>query len=135
MLPNVTMSLDVDEIERRGHALFDALDDEMAHAIERAGEIIAEEARQNHAFTNRTGDLEASIRSIPPVGRFLDGTLRGGVVADMPYASYVEGSEIGAEASASARPFLQPALEQKQSELDDEVQAAANRAAERAGFR
>jgi hypothetical protein len=95
MLPAVTMSLDVDEIERRGHALFDALDDEMAHAIERAGEIIAEEARQNHAFTNRTGDLEASIRSIPPVGRFLDGTLRGGVVADMPYASYVEGSDDG----------------------------------------
>ena len=50
---------------------------------------VAERARGDHTFQNRTGFLEASITDGPVSGRFTDGTLAGEVDASADYAEHV----------------------------------------------
>jgi hypothetical protein len=71
-------------------ALTNALDDEIADALERIATRIALAARTEHSFTNRTGKLEASISIGTPVGSWVRGSLRINIFARTPYASYVE---------------------------------------------
>jgi len=58
--------------------------------LARAGEIVAEEARQNHEYKDRTFWLTRSIASDDPVGNFFGGTLECEVGADAPHAAAIE---------------------------------------------
>lgn len=116
----------LDGVERAAHALHDALDEEIAMALERCGRIVAAAAKTEHSFTNRTGDLEASIESLNAVGTFSRDTLSVSVVARMPYGSYLEEGDW---------PFLASALAEHSSEMTGELEIGIERAIARAGWR
>lgn len=103
-----------------------ALDEQLRPTMLRATEEVAQEAQNNHPYTNRSGDLEANTKAGPADGRFMSGTLAGSVVADTDYAEYVD-SRPGFE-------FLQPAFDRVQSRLDTIVQLGLDAAAKRAGW-
>jgi HK97 gp10 family phage protein len=74
---------------------------------------VAEDARTNHTFVNRSGELENSIK-VEKTGTSTEGfveyrVVAGGVVAY--YAVYVELGTI----RMSAKPFLRPALERQKA--------------------
>lgn len=84
-------------------------------AVARAGEIVADEARASHPYTDRSYELTESIRGLDPVSTG-DKAL-GGVIADAAHARYVdEGTE-----RMAARPFLAPALERARPRVDAEA--------------
>ena len=66
------------------------IDRAMRTAMTQAAQLVADEARARHAFTNRTGKLEKSIKGARAVGSFMRSTLRVEVIADTPYARFVE---------------------------------------------
>jgi hypothetical protein len=113
-------------VETAVEQLGDALDREVAEALFRVCGIVAEDAAGAHAFVNRTGDLEASIRAEDPIGFFMSGSLVGKVVADTDYAQYVDG-RAGFE-------FLQPAFDRTTTEHDRALQDALDEAARIAGW-
>jgi HK97 gp10 family phage protein len=87
---------------------------------------IANEAKSNHPFENRTGNLEESIQ--PKAVEVVDGVIIGKVVAGMSYAAHVE---FGTEKTA-AYPYLRPALENNKENLKKVVASsieAANKEA------
>lgn len=110
-----------------------ALTEELAAGMERAGEMVAAEARANHDYENRTGTLQ-------------ERTMVGGavlttanhvsvkVVADTRYASYIEDGTKNADESERIRPrrFLAKAAERRVSGIDAEMAVALHRAGERA---
>lgn len=71
-------------------ALRSGVDDGLERAIRATSRAVRDEARRSHAYRDRTGRLTRSIAVRPTGGTFSRGTLGGGVVATMPYASYVE---------------------------------------------
>ena len=66
------------------------LDAELRGAVQAASRLVRDEARRNHGYVDRSGALTRSIVLLPLMGIATDGTLEGGVVAQMHYASYVE---------------------------------------------
>lgn len=66
------------------------LERQMRAAMVATGRALAAEAKTSHSYQDRTGDLTRSIRALPIDGRFLSGSLNGGAIATMRYASYVE---------------------------------------------
>lgn len=86
-----------------------------------ASELVADEAKAHHAFENRSGDLEASIRALEPSGRLSDDTLRGGVIADEDYGEYVEAHV----------PFLEPAWDAREQDAADAMEREIDRALNR----
>jgi hypothetical protein len=152
MPTTIDFSLDLGELEARTHALADALDDEMSRAMGECSELVAAEARNHHLYQNRTGDLQDATRAVGTSGNFLRGSLAGGVVADTPYAEYVNGRSDDAVADGESSPvtaraldryfgggpagasrfeFLQPAADRMAEQCDAIVQQAADRAAQR----
>lgn len=97
-----------------------AVDDGADAGLAAASRLVADEARAGHTFANRSGDLEASIRPLDVAGRARDGEVRGGVVADEEYASYVE------ERPGFA--FLMPAWLAREADAALAVEAALERA-------
>lgn len=85
-----TFALDGDAVEEMCRAAERLLDNELRVAVQAASRLVRDEARRNHTYTDRTGDLTRSIALIPATGRATDGDLSGGVTATMRYASYVE---------------------------------------------
>src|SRR5688500_2626978 len=83
-------TLDVSPLGHALRALEDNLDDAMAEALREAAVAVASEARTHHEFTDRTGALTRSIHSEPTSGAFMSGDLSVEVVADAPYAKFVE---------------------------------------------
>lgn len=67
-----------------------ALDEAMRDAMTAAVQRVAQDAKDRHAFTNRTGKLEKSIRGARASGSFFRNTLHAEVIADTPYAKFVE---------------------------------------------
>ena len=106
-------------------ALAEAADARLDAALEQISRLTADEARANHPFTNRSGDLESSIRPLDSFGSALDGTLTGGVVADEDYASFVE---------ANGFAFLGPAFERVEASAERELDDALDSAARAAGW-
>jgi hypothetical protein len=84
------ITLDVSPLGHALRALDDNLDDAMAEALRESGVMVASEARTHHEFTDRTGALTRSIHSEPVEGTFLGNDLSVQVVADTPYAKFVE---------------------------------------------
>jgi hypothetical protein len=106
-------------------ALGDALDEEMATAMERSCDAIAANARRGHTFQNRTGNLERSISTMGVTGRFMAGSLAGVVWAPETYGQYVE----------VRLPFLAPAADRMAPALDREAADAALRAGQKVSGR
>lgn len=101
-----------------------SLDHEVSLALWRHAENVAQYARGNHVFQNRTGTLEASIQAGSPAGTFSDGTLEIEVRADAPYAEHVV-ARTGDDFVANAADALQGVLER---DLAAVVAAALSRA-------
>lgn len=91
----------------------DVLAEGVDHAVDaglgQVGERVAQEARTNHPYQNRSGDLQASTQALEPSGRATDGTARVDVVALEDYASYLEDRPEFA--------FLAPAFERLEPQL------------------
>lgn len=73
--------------------------------VERHGERVAGAAKTEHPYTDRAGDLTASIEGLPATGAALDGAMIGGTAAGAGHASYVEEGT----PRAKAYPFIEPA--------------------------
>lgn len=83
---------------------------------------VAEYAKTNHPFQNRTGNLEASIQPLPVT--IEDGVVTGYVRAGMEYAPYVEFGT----ATNAPYPYMEPAKEANKQNLIDTMAAATQRA-------
>lgn len=105
--------------------LGESVDRQLDAALEQVSRLTAEEAQANHPFTNRSGDLESSIRPLDTFGSALGGTLTGGVVADEDYASFVE---------ANGFAFLEPAFARVEASAERELDDALDSAARAAGW-
>lgn len=98
---------DLDDLEA---ALLEGIED----GVRRAAETIAFAARAEHPYTDRTTTLTNSIEAVEPT-RSGD-EVRGAVVAEAPYASYLE-----------ARPeyaFLGPVAEREAARIEHDMDAA-----------
>lgn len=106
--------LDVDiMLSRMDTAAREVLQDEMAQA--------AELARQDHAYTTRTGALEGSTQALPVTGSFSAGTLESGVEASMEYAEPV--------VARTGDDFVTRAVESRLPSLEDRLGDALAQAA------
>ena len=107
-----------------------AVDGFASRGMERAGELVAENAQQHHTFTNRTGKLERNILAREPRGSALAGTLSVEVVGARPYGSFVEDGT----SRNRAYPYLRPAFARTEEEIASEVDRALQEAARAAGW-
>lgn len=130
MLPRLTFDLDADAADLGLRRLRDTVDDELEHAVYRAGVRIEQYAKGHHPFQNRTGRLEASIQAIRPSGKASVGTLQGGVHVSMPYASFVEHGT----SRNRPYPYLYPAAEALEEFYHRDVEDSLERAVRRAGM-
>lgn len=105
-------------------ALEEAVEDAVRDAVREHAARIADAAKGDHPYTDRTGDLTASIRAYAP--RALGTAIRSEVVADMPYADYVE----------RRRPFayLGPASDRVEPYFEFDTEARMTAAARGAGW-
>jgi hypothetical protein len=106
--------------------LLAALDQELPQGMLRAAQAVAVEASSNHAYTNRTGDLQAATQAGAVTGRASDGEITAEVVGDTDYGEFVERNEAFA--------FLEPAAARAEGRIEEEIDGALDRAAERAGW-
>lgn len=108
-------------------AMLRDVDRALPFALADGGQIVADEAKQNHRYQNRTGKLEANTRL-----RSVRGSLRSGytieVVGDTKYGAFVEfGTERSGTERSRAYPFLRPAWYLRQSDVAREVEGAMER--------
>lgn len=112
---------------------FDELLADMQTELERAGdeamqridELIVDEARASHAFSNRTGDLESRIVPGVVTGSLLDNTLTGEVLGDMPYGQYLEDERYAlSERFAFLKPAFARRFKDAEQALEDEFTRA-----------
>lgn len=88
--------------------------DRAAEAALREGlRRVAERARSDHVFTNRTGTLEGSITEGVISGTFSGGTLEGEVDATADYAEHV--------IAATNDDFVQRAADAEEDRIGDEI--------------
>ena len=104
-----------------------ALTEELAAGMERAGEMVAAEARSTHDYENRTGLLEERTMVGGPVTTTAN-HVTVPIVADTRYASFIEGGT----SRIRPRRFLANAAERRASGIDAELAVALHRAGERA---
>lgn len=88
-----------------------AVDEATREAFSDHLDKVADAAKANHAFRNRTGNLEGSIGPMPVSGGVERGRLEGGVEATMDYASYVI-NKTGDNFLLTAAHAFSPELEQ-----------------------
>jgi len=94
--------------------LDDALFDGIEEGVRRAGRVVAHAAKAEHPYTDRTTVLTESIEPIEPTR--VGDEVRGGAVAEAPYASYLE-----------RRPeyaFLEPAAAREEHRIEHDMDAA-----------
>lgn len=103
-----------------------ALTEELAAGLERAGEMVASEARANHDYENRTGTLQERTMVGGPVTTTTN-RVSVPIVADTRYASYIENGT----SRIRPRRFLAKAAERRVSGIDAELAVALHRAGER----
>lgn len=103
-----------------------AVGDEMPRGLWQVGQDVAAEAKANHLYQNRTGDLEALTEGSQTAGSFYDDTLIVSVDAGTPYASYVDGMARFA--------FLLPAWERSDAQTSATMNTALEHAIDRAGW-
>lgn len=116
------------------------LNQHIGHALQTGLELIANDVRQNHPYTDRTGSLTASIRVDAVNGAWTAGNLTGSVTAAAEYASYVEAAYCqGKNKSVILSPgpyaYLSPGFVRNEMGLLALLEAAMTRAAHDAGWR
>lgn len=113
-------------VEEWVRALQGALVEELAEGMERAGEMVAAEARQNHDYENRTGTLEERTMVGGPVVTTTN-HVTVTVVGDTPYGKWIE------EGTDHIRPrrFLASAYDRRVSGVVAELDVALHRAGEK----
>lgn len=119
----MTVTVDLLGLDAFVAELSAALDDELPTAMDNTAEAVAATARAEHPYTDRTGDLTASIQALPAQGSAMGGTLHGLVMAGTEYASFVEK---GTSRSAPY-PYLEPAAAAMDPRLGQEGQLALQR--------
>jgi hypothetical protein len=112
---------DIESVPRALAQLERALDDEFEKAYEAISWKVAEIANATHAYQNRSGKLEEQTIGTPASGSLSDGTLQTAVVANRPYASFVE----------RKLPFIAPAVEMADPYMVREAEDAFERAVRR----
>lgn len=96
-----------------------ALSEELTRAVDAAVRAGADEARDNHPYTNRTGRLESRTR-----GR-MTGPSEGVIEANTDYASFVEYGT----SRARPYPFVEPAVRIANAVLEVETERGMTRVA------
>lgn len=86
---------------------------EVALILESFANHVMEDARLNHTFINRSGELEGSIR-VEKTGTSREGFVEYKVVAGNAVVYYAVYVELGT-VKMSAKPFLRPALERQKA--------------------
>jgi methylmalonyl-CoA mutase cobalamin-binding subunit len=115
---DLTLSLaGLDAFETR---MNEAIDDALQAAVERGADVIAYAAKADHPYQDRTGDLTGSIEALPAI-RAAEG-VRGGVLAGMDYAAYVD----------ARMPFLDPAARRSEDRIEHELDQLIHDAMRRA---
>lgn len=113
-----------------GGELADAIDEELFAAFHEIARRVAQEARANHPYQNRTGTLESRTLPGPVTGRASQGTLTAEVGAYTGYAGYVEYGT----SHAQPYPFLHPAAEKIEEESERIIDEALRQALSRMGW-
>ena len=121
----IEVHFDVSAVQAGIRRLRESVEHEMREAARRSSQRLAQQARQDHPYQNRTGTLERSTIAVPPSGSFLAGTLQTAAVGNTPYASYLE--------ARGEFAFLQPAWRAVEGQVDYDLQTALGRAAVQAG--
>jgi len=96
--------MNADEIAKSLANRVDEIKTKLPDALQYCGELVANYAKQNHTFRNRTTNLEHSIHE---EAHEVAGVLEEWVIAGMPYSSFVEFGTL----RMAAMPYLVPALE------------------------
>lgn len=97
----------------RGDDILEKVRSRVKAAIDDTTAETAIDAKRSHPFVNRTGRLEASLRSEP--AKDLGGKITGRVGSwDVGYAIYVE-------LGPHARPYLRPSAERTFPRLKDRI--------------
>lgn len=86
----IRVELDLSPLAEAMRALDQNLDESLALAMQQAGDFVSDRARSFHNYVDHTFDLTGSIHAEPVGGTFTQGTLHVDVVADAPYAKFVE---------------------------------------------
>lgn len=97
--------------------------------VEQWAQGVAQYARAEHPYTDRTGNLTASIEALP--ARYVGEHVEGGVVAGMDYASYVnEGTS-----RARAYPYMDPAARATEPYVEEIAERGLRTATTAAGWK
>lgn len=99
------------------------LDAELRKAVDFSTLEIANTAKEDHPYTDRTGNLTNSI-GIVPIGSAFRGRDVGVAQAVMGYAEAVE----------ATHPYMRPAFERRETGIIRRINAAAQRAVRKAGL-
>ena len=121
------ISLDLSAWSTSARELRTQLNTTLHEAVRRGAQMVAETARADHPYVDRTGNLTRSIRSYAPRGTFLNESLRAEVIATERYASYLERRQLYA--------FLAPALGRSEGRIEHDLHDALEAAVERAGMK
>lgn len=95
-------------------ALREGMESEVPRAMLTVCSIVADEAARQHPYQNRTGNLQRHTVPGRVTGAVGTGALRGEVVGDMPYGSFVDGGT----SRSRAYPFLIPAFRRSVDAID-----------------
>ena len=91
-----------------------ALLDGVEAGVRRAAETIAFAAKADHPYTDRTTTLTNSIEAVEPTRAGSE--VRGAVVAEAPYASYLE--------ARAEYAFLAPVAAREEARIEHDMDAA-----------
>lgn len=104
---SLQFEFDTREVRDAFASLASGLDEALEGAVRAGAAVVVQQAKSQHSYRDRTGRLTRSIRAYAPRGRFTRGTLAVEIIADTPYASYVERGT----SRSRAYPYLTPAWE------------------------
>lgn len=112
----------INDLLKNINVLQDAVVTSVTAGVAAVSVDVANYAKENHPFANRTGNLEASIHPLPveQSGDVITGTVKAG----MEYAAFVE---FGTARSAPY-PYMQPALEANRDNAIETLAKATDRA-------
>jgi len=119
----------LDGIEEALQALEDECAEALPGVVEQWAQGAARHARAEHPYTDRTGNLTASIEALP--ARYVGEHVEGGVVAGMDYASYVDEGTT----RARAYPYMEPARVATEPYVEEIAERALRTATTAAGWK
>lgn len=124
-LLNLALELDLAPWSEGLHALGEALDDQLEATVREVTEVIATEARNDHPYTDQTGELTRRTRAYAPRGSFMRDTLRGEVIANADYATFV---------AQRRGDWLERSLERSEGRIDHHLHDAVESAVRASGL-